>query len=138
MPWVEVEADSEPWVFVAGGVGLAAGAAVWWLRDFCAGAFAYLGVGFVVILARQLWLQAWLPRDARRAAKRVLAWFREQFRDERVDGVAVRAVEPGRFVITVRHGFGMPRPRRYFAVPRPGPGEITELPVGDWWPHGLK
>jgi hypothetical protein len=124
------------WVFIAGAVGLAAGVVVWWHRDFCAGAFAYLGVGFAVIMARQLWLQAWLPRDARRAAHRVLAWFREQFPGERVEGVAVRAVEPGRFVIAVRHGFGRPTPRPYFAVPRPDPGEITELPVAEWWPRG--
>ena len=138
MAWVEVEADAEPWVFVVGFVGLAVGAGVWWCRDFCAGAFAYLGVGFALIMARQLWLQAQLPWEARRAAKRVLAWFRERFPDERVAGVAVRAVEPGRFVIAVRHGFGMPTPRRYFAVPRPGPGEITELSVAEWWPRGLR
>jgi hypothetical protein len=133
-----VETDAEPCVFVAGAVGLAVGAVVWWVRDFCEGAFVYLGVGFAVMMARQICLQAWLPRDARRAAKRVLAWFREQFPEERVKGVAVRAVEPERFVIAIRHGFGMPTPRRYFAVPRPGPGEITELPVAEWWPRGLK
>ena len=140
MPWVgvEVESDAEPWGCIAGAAGLTAGAAVWWARDFCTGALAYLGVGAAVLLARQLWLQARLPRDARPAAKRVLAWFGEQFPDERVEGVAVRAVEPGRFVIAVRHGFGMPTPRRYFAVPRPGPGEIRELPVSEWWPRGLR
>ncbi len=138
MAWIEVETDTGPWLFVAGGIGLAAGAAVWWLRDFCVGVFVYVCIGGVVLLARQFWLQAWLPRDARLAAKRVLAWFRDQFPDERVDGVAVRAVEQERFVIAVRHGYGRPTPRRYFAVPRPGPGEITELPVWDWWPRGLK
>jgi hypothetical protein len=136
--WVEVEGDAEPWVFVTGGIGLVSGAVVWWRQDSCAGLFAYLGVGFAIILARQLWLQARLPREARRAANRVLAWFREQFPGEQVEGVAVRAVEPGRYVIAVRHGFGMPTPRRYFAVARPGSGEITELPVEDWWPRGLK
>jgi hypothetical protein len=136
--WVEVETDDGPWGLVAGTLGVAAGAAVWWLRDFYAGALAYLGVGLAVIMARDLWFQAWLPRDARRAARRVLAWFRERFPDEGVEGVAVRAVEPGRFVIAVRHGFGRPSPRRYFAVPRPGPGEITELPVAEWWPRGLR
>jgi hypothetical protein len=138
MAWVEVEANAEPWVFVAGGFGLVSGAVVWWRQDFCAGLIAYLGVGFAIVMARQLWLQAWLPWDARRAANRVVAWFREHFPGERVEGVAVRSVEPGRFVIAVRHGFGMPTPQRYFAVDRPGPGEITELPVEEWWPRGLK
>ncbi len=138
MAWVEVEADVEPWVFIAGTIGLAVGAVVWWRRDFCTGAFAYLGVGFALLVVRQLWLQMWLPRAARREAHRVLAWFRERFPDERVEGVAVRAVQPERFVIAVRHGFGMPTPRRYFAVLRHATAEITELPVEEWWPRGLK
>ncbi|VTU01563.1 unnamed protein product [Gemmataceae bacterium] len=138
MAWVEVESDTGPWVLIAGGLGLVAGATVFWCHDFCAGMFTYLGVGFTVIQARQFWLRAQLPRDARSAARRVLAWFREQFPGERVEGVAVRAVEPGRFVIAIRHGYGMPTPRRYFAVLRPGPGDITELPVADWWPRGLR
>jgi hypothetical protein len=138
MAWVEVEKDPEPWVWIAGVVGLTAGAIVWWQRDFCTGLFAYLGVGFAVILARQLWSQAWLPQEARRAAKLVLAWYRERFPDERVEGVAVRAIEPDRYVIAVRHGFGMPTPRSYFAIARPALDEITALPGSVWRPRGLK
>jgi len=138
MAWVEVETDEESWVLVASGLGLATGVAVWWLRDFFTGACAYPIAGFAVLMARQAWVQLRLPGDAHLAAERVLAWFRERFPSERVEGVAVRAVEPGRFVIAVRHGFGMPIPRRYFSVPRAGPGKITELPVEDWWPRGLK
>src|SRR5262249_11320801 len=136
--WVEVETDAGPTVLVAGVLGLASGTVVWWRADLCSGAFAYLGVGFAIILGRQFWLQAWLPTDARRAAHRVLTWFREQCPGERVEGVAVRAVEPGRFVFAVRHGFGRPTPRRYFAITRSAPSEITELPVEDWWPRGRK
>jgi hypothetical protein len=135
MAWVDVETDAGLWVMIAGCFGLVTGAVVFWRHDFCAGMFTYLGVGSAVILTRQFWLQAQLPRDARIEARRVLAWFREHFPGERVEGVAVRAVEPGRFVIAIRHGFGRPTPRRYFAVPRPGPGDITELPVADWWPR---
>ena len=138
MAWVEVERDEGPWVLVAGAAGVASGAVVWWHRDLWTGVFAYLGVGFAVCLARDVWLQALLPREARRAAKVVLAWFRQRFPGERVESVAVRAVEVDRYVIAVRHGCGLPTPRSYFAVGRPGLGEIAELPEVDWWPRGLK
>ena len=138
MAWVDVEEDGEPWVLIAGVAGLASGAIVWWHRDFCTAFFAYLAVGFAVIIARQLWSQARLPWEARRTANLVLAWFREHFPNERVESVAIRAIEPGRYVIAVRHGFGMPTPRRYFAIARDDLTEITELPESEWWPHGLK
>lgn len=141
MAWVHVEADVEPWSHIAGGIGLVAGCFVWWQQGCCAGIYAFYGVSFAVIGARMfwlLWLSVWLPRDVRRAANRVLAWFREQFPDEQVESVSVRAVEPGRIVVSVRSGFGMPTPRRYFAIDRHGAGEITELPVRDWWPRGLR
>lgn len=137
MVWVE-EADVGPLVCVAGVLGLTTGAAAWWLHNFWAGALAYLGIGCATIVARQLWLQARLPRGARSAARQVLAWLRERHPDERVEEVAVRAVEPGRFVIAVRSGLGRPTPRRYFAVPRLSTGEITELPAAEWRPRGLK
>ena len=138
MAWVEVERDQGPWGLIAGAAGVASGALVWWHRDLWTGFFAYLGAGFAVVLARDVWLQALLPRDARRAAKVVLAWFRVRFPGERVQSVAVRAVEADRYVIAVRHGFGLPTPRSYFAVARPGLAEIAELPVEEWWPRGLK
>jgi hypothetical protein len=138
MACVEVELNGGPWVLIAGVLGLVCGAAAWWYGDFCSGLFAYLGVGCGLLLARQLWFQAWLPSDARRASNCVLAWFRQRFPNERVDSVAVRAVEPGRYVIAVRHGFGIPTPRSYFAVARSDLTNILELPVADWWPRGLK
>ena len=139
MAWVEVEEDTRPWVILFASVaGLASGVVAWWHRDFCAGFCANLVVGFAVILARQVWLQVLLPREARRAANVVLAWFSAQFPNERVEGVAVRAIEADRYVIAVRHGFGLPTPRSYFAIERFGSAEITELPVDEWWPRGLK
>jgi hypothetical protein len=68
----------------------------------------------------------------------VLTWFCERFPEERVQSVAVRAIEPGRYVIAVRHGFGMPTPRSYFAIARPELSNITELSCAEWWPRGLK
>jgi hypothetical protein len=138
MAWVEVEADNKWWIPIAGVVGLMSGAVIWWQRDFCAGLVAYLGVGFAAVLARQFWLQAWLPREARSAAALVLTWYRERIPDERVESVAVRAIEPTRYVVAVRHGFGMPTPRGYFAIARPDLTEVTELAVSEWWPRGLK
>lgn len=83
-----------------------------------------------------LWRQ--LPPGAHDAARLALEFFRERYPSEPPTSVAVRAVEPERYIISVRYGFGMPDPRRYFAVPREGDGEITELRCSDWWPRGLK
>lgn len=138
MAWVEVEEEFEPWVSIVGTFAFVVGVGVWWYRDFCAGAAAYLGIGFSAFFAREFWLQMRLPREARRAAKVALARFRERFPEERVESVAVRAIEPERYVIAVRHGFGRPTPRSYFAVARPGLTDITELSCADWWPRGLK
>jgi hypothetical protein len=138
MAWVEVEEDVGAWFYVGCYLAFAAGLAVWWWRGFAAGLAIYLGVGCAAVLGRQLWLQMVLPREARQAARVVLAWFRERYPEERVEGVAVRAIEPQRFVIAVRHGCGRPTPRRYFAVSRPGLTGITELERADWWPRGLK
>jgi hypothetical protein len=108
------------------------------INRLCTGIFAYLGIGFTLILLRRFWVQVNLPWEARRAASLVLAWFRERFPEERIDGVAVRAIEPERYVIAVRHGFGMPTPRSYFGITRPDLTEIKELPEPEWWPRGLK
>ena len=91
---------------------------------------------------RNLW-SAWrLPAEARGTADRVRLWFRERFPELRIEGVAVRAIEPERFVITVFYSdppcISIPRARRYFGVRRPDDGEITELPIRDWRPRGLK
>ena len=138
MAWVEIEEDSSPAVLLAGAFCIPAGLVAWWWYDLGTGVVVYLFVGWSVILVRGCWLQMLLPSEARRAAKMVLAWFREQFPEERIEGVAVRAVEPERFIIAVRHGFGMPTPRSYFAIDRPTLTEITALPEEDWWPRGLK
>lgn len=138
MAWVEVEREEGPWVLFVGAAALVFIAVVWWYRDFWMGSFAYLGALFVFVLVRDAWLQVLLPRDARRAANVVLAWFRQWFPGERVESVAVRAVEADRYVIAVRYGFGLPTPRSYFAVARPGLAEIAELPFEEWWPRGSK
>ncbi len=138
MTWVDMETEAVPWEMIAYGVALLLGAAIWWWLGICAGLIAYINVGIALTLVRDMWLQARLPQDAHHATQRVLAWFQERFPDERAEGVAVRAVEPGRFVIAVLYGIGRPTPRRYFAISRLDPGEISELPVDEWWPRGLK
>lgn len=138
MTWVDVEADIHPFALIAGTIGLACGAVAWWVHDFCTGFWVYLAVGCGAVFTWQIWLQVRLPREARQAARLVLEWFREQFPEERIEGVAVRAMEPTRYVIAVRHGFGKPTPRRYFAIARPALDDIAELPADDWWPRGLK
>ena len=138
MAWGEVEEDLGDWGLPIGLVAVAAGAAVWWCSNFTRGFFAYLGVMFGGFVTRELWLQIQLPWEARRAANFVLAWFRDRHPDVRVQSVTVRAVEPERYVIAIRHGLAEPTPRRYFAIARPGLATITELPTEDWWPRGLK
>ncbi len=138
MVWIEVEEDFYPWVLVAGLIALASGAAVWWYEGLIAAFGTYLVVGIVVLAARKSWLMMRLPRDVRFAANRVLEWYRERFPHERVDSVAVRAVEPGRFIIAVRHGYGRPTSRSNFAIVRPALNEIMELPSAAWRVRGLK
>ncbi len=138
MTWVDMETEAVPWEMVAYGVALLLGAALWWWMGLCAGFAAFVGVGIAFILARDIWLKQRLPPDAHHAAQRVHDWFRERFPEEQVEGIAVRAVEPGRFVIAIQYGLGRPTPRRYFAVNRPDTDDITELPVEEWWPRGLK
>ena len=138
MPWVGVEeTDGRP-VLIAGLLGLAGGAVVWWYFNFWDAFFAYLGIVFAILLSLHFWRQICLPWGARRGARLVLAWFRERFPDEQVKGVAVRAIEPNRYIIAIYHGFGFPTPRTYFAIARPQLAEITELSDSEWRPRGLK
>lgn len=85
MAWVDVEEDGDSWVLIAGIVGVAFGGAAWWYRDLVSGLFAYLGIGFALILAKQFWSQVRLPIEARRAANVVLKWFRERCPKERIE-----------------------------------------------------
>jgi hypothetical protein len=138
MLWVDVEEESGAWAAIAGVLGLVIGVVVWWYRVLLSGVFALLVIWLVAILVNLIWFQILLPRDARRAAKNVRSWFRAQFPEERVESVAVRAVDPERYVIVIRHGFGFPTPRSYFAIARPELEAIAELPASEWWPRGLK
>src|SRR5262245_47676178 len=120
MAWVDVEEDDRGlWVRIAGITGLVAGAGAWWQHDPCMGCLVFFSAVTLITLRRMLWLQLWLPWEARRAANVVLDWFKNRFPDARIQTVAVRAIEPKRYVIAVRHGFGSPTPRRYFAIARP-------------------
>src|SRR5262245_2732979 len=111
---IEVEEDLWPQLYIVGFASLAAGFVVGEHTDFCTGFSCYMGVYYSVLLGRQVWLAIWLPDEARRAARLVGAWFREQFPEELVGSVAVRAIETERYVISV-HGLGRPPSCRYFA-----------------------
>jgi hypothetical protein len=138
MAWVEVEEELGPWMLLFGYADFAAGLAVWIWYDLVTALVVYLGVLFSVSMLRGLYLQLHLPRAARLAAQRALDFFREQFPEERVKSVAVRAIEAERIVVSVRYGLGYPTPRRYFAVSLPDLEEIVELDRAAWWPRGLK
>lgn len=136
--WVEVEEDLGPVLLYVGWPAFLAGIVAWVWKDFFTGMMVYLGLGLGGGLVRQTYLQLRLPRDAHGATRRAVQFFQERYPSKRVEGVAVRAVEAGRIIVSVRHGFGDPTPRSYFAVSRSGLNEITELDTRDWWPRGVK
>ena len=98
MAWVEVEEDFSPWLVLAGylafGVGVAVGVALWVWFDFVTGLAVSLGGGFLALLGRQFFLQLRLPSEARQAAHIARAFFRERFPEKKVKSVAVRAHVP--------------------------------------------
>jgi hypothetical protein len=144
MVWVETDRKLLRWVDLVACLAFVLGLIVWGFSDFATGFAVYLLVGLgiatvivVGVMVREWWLLLRLPAEARQGARVVLAWFREEFPEERIDSVAVRAIEPTQYVISIRHGMGRPTPRRYFAITRPDLTDITELPRAEWWPRGL-
>jgi hypothetical protein len=142
MHWVEVEADTDMWSPVAGCVGFVIVAIAWWYGNFWLSLFILYAIVLLIHLTVGFWRSAYLPKDAWYAGMLVEKWFREHFPEKRVESVAVRAVEPQRFVISVRYTerkiVSYPIAREYFAIDRPSLSEVTELPKHEWWPRGLK
>jgi hypothetical protein len=144
MVWVEGDVEFPPWMNFLAGLTFVVMVAVWCFLDTGACALVYaifsiFPLTFVLVnFLRQFGVLSPLPPEARQAAQIVLAWFRKRFPEESVKSIAVRAIEPARYVISIRHGLGRPTPRRYFAITRPDLTDITELPRAEWWPRGLK
>jgi hypothetical protein len=138
MFWIEVEEEPASWSDLTCYLAIAVGVAVWWWNDLVTGVMASLGAATLGVALQVIWLQIRLPREARRAARVVVAWYQKRFPQEPVASVAVRAIEPDRYVISIRHEVGQPRIRRYFAIARPDLVDIVELPVAQWWPFRVK
>lgn len=142
MAWVEVEEDGKLAMVVAVIVGGAAAIPVWRHTGFWSGLLAFYAAGTCGMLVYGFVRMLLLPTKARTTAKRVRNWFGEQFPNLRILSVAVRAIEPERYVIAVRYEApqtrSYPTARRYFAVSGAGGDDVVELPHEDWWPRGLK
>jgi hypothetical protein len=124
-------------------VGFTSGVITGWLAGWQAGVacwFTLTGViGCITEFATELRTRRDITDDVRRAAKHVERWFVERFPDEEKTGVAVRAIEPDRYVISIYYrGMQMPPPRRYFAISRSDFTHIHEVPDTKYWPRGLK
>ncbi len=137
MTWIDVE-EKDPlwWGLIVTACGVASAVLVYQRHTFSAALFTSMGVSFAIFLVRKIQLQLWIRGEPRQAAKLVLSWFRQQFPEDRVVCIAVRAIEPERYVIAVYYERGTPTPRRYFAIARPTLTQIQELPPREWWPRG--
>jgi hypothetical protein len=108
------------------------GITLWVCEDFCPGMVIYLGMSFLVVTGRQAFLQWRLPKAARLAARKALAYFQLSYPEVVANSVAVRGVEAQRIVICIYHGRGSPSPRRLFAVSLPELDQVTELDRAGW------
>ena len=124
-------------VAIGSTAGCLAGLAGWYWANWRIGLVSYLAsillVGALFDRRRDL-----APSDAERAMELAVAAFTGLYPEDRVDSVALRAVEPDRLVISVRYNRGMPLPRRYFSVSRSEPYQVVEEDTAEWWPHGLR
>jgi hypothetical protein len=142
MRFIDIEDNLNKTLWPATLIGLTLGAlATWWFGGRSGTIVIAIAPAFL-ILAIQFGRIIRLPAEARRAAEHVGRWFEARFPDHQLKSLAVRAVEPERYVISVRcerNGVkSWPTPRRYFAVARSDFGEIIEVPHGQYWGRGLK
>jgi hypothetical protein len=144
MVWMEVEHETNPnpRVLLLFCLAFPLVPLVWWYSGWVNGFFAWFGVSVAVGMVDSF-VAAWrIPPEARGASKLAVEEFRRLHSTDTVKSVAVRAVEPERFVFSVRYEtpntVSFPTARRYFAVSRAEPVTATELAVENWWPRGLK
>ncbi len=141
---MEIERELNPGfcVVVSGCLLLPVQTAVWWFAG-CEWALAvWIDTLLVAGLADRL-VAAWrLPPRAWAASKLTLAEFKRLHPADTVLSVAVREVEPERFVFSVRYQEPVticdPPPRRYYAVSRIESQTVTELDARDWPVFGIK
>src|SRR4051794_6736397 len=105
MVWMEVENEtcSGPCAVVAGLLLLAVLPAVWWVAGWEYALAVWLGM--LIVAGTMDWFAlAWrIPSEAKAASRLALAEFKRLHPADEVKGVAVRSVEPERFVFSVRY-----------------------------------
>jgi hypothetical protein len=144
MVWMQVEGALNPgrFLLVCGSLQLPLVAFVWWYAGWENG----LGIWFATTIAAGIagwFVAAWrVPSEARPASKSALAEFKKLHPTDTVVSVAVRAVQPGRFVFSIRYQprglIVKPPRRRYFAVTRTDVPFAIELDARDWPVYGKK
>lgn len=139
MFWIEWEPPTLwtwPELLVLLGSWFVGGNIAWWWDEWLLGDVA-AAVGTLVCFGyfRTVFR---LHEGIREALALARSEFQQRYPTEHIKDVALRAVEPERFVFSIRSRMGNPQPRRYFGVSRMPPDVVEELPRRDWWPRGLK
>jgi hypothetical protein len=139
---VERETNPGPFVIVVGLVLLPVVPVVWWYGGWRYGLSVWFGTLIVAGIIDWLVLAWRIPSEARAASRLAVAEFKRLYPSNSVVSVAVRAVEPDRFVFSVRYQeaqtISMPPQRRYFAVTRTAQPIVMELDTHDWPVFGVK
>lgn len=139
---VERETNPGPFVIIVGLVLLPVVPVVWWYGGWRYGLSVWFGTLIVAGIIDWLVLAWRIPSEARAASRLAVAEFKRLYPSNSVVSVAVRAVEPDRFVFSVRyqeaHTISMPPQRRYFAVTRTAQPIVMELDTHGWPVFGLK
>src|SRR6266511_4347637 len=104
MVWMEVEYETNPnpCVLLLFCLAFPLVPLVWWYAGWVNGLFAWFGLSIAVGVVNWF-VAAWsIPPEARTAAKLAVEEFKRLYPADTVKSVAVRGVEPERFVFSVR------------------------------------